>query len=437
MKPMEFREKYEKLTPRQKEVLFPFLEGKNDREIAEMLHCTDANVRSHLPKMFRVFDLSSSSGDRCRSELVELFMEHKPELVAESWHKKLGYISRPSDAAATALKPDIPGRPMGLKSDFYIQPSFEERCCEEVLVPGQLIRIRAPQTTGKTSLLYRILDHAREQGYQTVACNLRADLERSDVESLSSFLLWFCRTIAQSLNLPLENLPETISGCKSYLQNQILRKLSEPLVVALDETEVLFEYPEIAKDFFALLRVWHEFAKNPGMETTWEKLRLVIVHSTDDYIHLSRAQSPFENVGYVVRLPQLKAPQIQTLANRYGLRGVTTTEIEQLMTMVGGHPYLIQEALYTLWRKDVTFDELLMTAPTLEGIYRSHLQRLLNLLDEPKLQDALKQVLELGGEVRLSKEPSFKLEGLGLIQFQRNQPQISCELYRRFFQDWL
>jgi hypothetical protein len=434
---------YENLKPRQKESLFPFLDGKTDQDIAGMLYTTKDNVRRHLANIFRVFGLVDSKGDRCRKELIELFLDYKPELVSDALLPTVGRKPKIHPPVDSALIPDIPGRPMALQSPFYIQPTFESRCCEEVLVPGQLIRIRAPQTTGKTSLLYRILNHAEQANYHTIALNLRYDLDASDLTSLATFLAWFCDEIAQRLQLFLETAltikPTTKQECTRCLQTQILPKLNQPLVLALDEAEVLFEYPEIAREFFALLRGWHEHAKTPGLEAIWEKLRLVVVHSTDDYIRLSTAQSPFENVGYVVRLPQLQASQVQQLAQRYGLKW-TAVEVDRLMQMVGGHPYLVQQALYSVSKQETTLDELLATAPTWAGIYRSHLLELssrLNAMPQMNLAAALAQVMATEGTVRLKQEQAFQLEGLGLVQFQGNQVHISCDLYRRFFQDEL
>lgn len=428
---------YEQLTPRQKEILIPFLANKEDGEIAAMLHCTTANVRFHLSRIFRVFDLVDSKGDRCRHDLVDLFVAYRSGLVDPGRSAEAGY--RPSIAP---VRPDIPGRPMPLGSPFYVQPTFEARCCEEVLVPGQLIRIRAPQTTGKTSLLNRILHHAETEGYPTLRLNLHYDLDETDLTNLATFLQWFCRNIAEKLNLPVDALPSTKQGCSNYFKTQVLPQIDLPFVIALDEAEALFEYPALAREFFGLLRGWHEKAKEPIVGAIWEKLRLVVVHSTDDYIGLNVAQSPFKNVGHVERLKPLTAEQIYTLVQQYGLPW-SMTEVNQLMTLVGGHPFLVQQALYSVWCNETKFTEFLTNAPTLAGIYRTHLQTLSNRLqatigaNQIGLREALVQVIQSPDTARLSQEQLFKLEGLGVVQLQANQVRVSCELYRQFFQNWL
>jgi hypothetical protein len=57
-------------------------------------------------------------------------------------------------------------------------------------------------------------------------------------------------------------------------------------------------------------------------------------------------------------------------------------EASQLMDMVGGHPALVQIALYHLSRGELTLAQVLATAPTSTGIYSHHLQRHMITLQE-------------------------------------------------------
>jgi hypothetical protein len=305
------------------------------------------------------------------------------------------------------------------------------------LEPGQIIRIRAPQKMGKTSLLYRILNLAKQKGLVTVSLNLKFGIERSDLARLEDFLPWFCRSVAQRLGQPFDSVPKTPEGCTEFLQNQILMKIEMPLVIALDRAEVLFEHPEIAESFFPLLRSWREMSVEPDIGEIWKRLRLVIVHSTKPYIYLSAATSPFGNVGYAPDLSPLQVVQVLDLAQRYELNW-SRAEVDRLMTMVGGHPYLVQQALYSIWRRETTLDELLQRAATLTGIYRSHLQELsAELMRVKDLVPALARVIQEEGTDQLTDEERFRLEGLGLLPFKGEQNQISCEMYRQFFQNWL
>ncbi len=69
--------------------------------------------------------------------------------------------------------PEYPEGSVPLNSPFYIQRSpIEERCYETILHAGSLIRIKAPNQMGKTSLMDRIIAHSNQQGYHTVRLNL-------------------------------------------------------------------------------------------------------------------------------------------------------------------------------------------------------------------------------------------------------------------------
>jgi len=66
--------------------------------------------------------------------------------------------------------------------------------------------------------------------------------------------------------------------------------------------------------------------------------------------------------------------QVQDLAAQHGLRW-TANEVESLMAMVGGHPYLVRVALYHIAREEITLQRLLQSAPTEAGFYGEHLRR--------------------------------------------------------------
>jgi hypothetical protein len=104
-------------------------------------------------------------------------------------------------------------------------------------------------------------------------------------------------------------------SCTTYFQAYLLEQIDSPLALALDEVDRIFQYPAIAKDFFPLLRTWHEEAKNLEM---WQQLRVVVAHSTEVYIPLKINQSPF-NVGLPVELLEWNQKQVQDLARCHGL----------------------------------------------------------------------------------------------------------------------
>jgi hypothetical protein len=254
----------------------------------------------------------------------------------------------------------------------------------------------------------------------------------------------------------------------------LLPQCKQPLVLALDEVDAVFQYPEVAGDFFAVLRAWYEEAKNSDV---WQNLRLVLVHSTDVYVPLNLNQSPL-NVGLPIELPEFDTEQVQELAQRHGLiqasaqtslhnvpqptlqpavsQGKATSlylensdhrsdsltlmpsdqpeAIKQVMALVGGHPYLVRVALYHLACHQISLEKFLSLAATDIGPYGSHLRRLLATLEQlPELVIALTSLLTSSDSTQLSSAVVFQLSRMGLVHLQDGQIKLRCELYRQYF----
>jgi diguanylate cyclase (GGDEF)-like protein len=329
----------------------------------------------------------------------------------------------------------FPGSPLLLNSSLYInRPPIEELACTEISQPGCVLRIKAPRKMGKSSLLNRVLAHATSLEYKTVYLDFQ-EADEAIFSELNKFLRWFSANVSQQLNLnPMldqywdEDMGSKVS-CKIYFQAYILKQIENPLVLALNEVNRVFEHPHIAQEFFPMLRFWHEQARTAE---NWQKLRLIVVHTTEVYITLKLNQSPF-NVGLSIRLPQFTTEQVQNLAERYGLNW-HEGETQQLMEMVGGHPYLICIALYHLCCSNMTLQDLLENASTPAGIYNDHLRGHLAILrGETQLASALQQIINARESIELEAIVAYKLESMGLVQLDGNRATSSCKLYRLYF----
>ncbi len=335
-------------------------------------------------------------------------------------------------------EPELPEGQVPLESAFYIERFRESDCYKQIVKPGALIRIKAPREMGKTSLMSRIIHHAQKQGYQTASLNFQRTGDEC-LSNLEQFLKWFCATVGKQLRLPnkladkWDEIFTSNDNCSAYFEEYLLAEITNPLVLALDEVDFVFQHPKIATDFFGMLRAWFEEAKNRDI---WKKLRLVVVHSTEVYIPLNINQSPF-NVGFLIELPEFSAQQVRSIALRHGLNW-NTAQVEQLMAMVGGHPYLVRVALYHIARGDTTLEVLLQKAPTEAGHYRNHLLRHLRYLEErPELAAAIRRLVETTSPVHLKSIEAFQLHSMGLVHLQGNDVTPRCDLYKRYFCDRL
>ncbi len=328
----------------------------------------------------------------------------------------------------------FPGSPLPLGSPLYIErPPVESQAMGELLKPGALLRIRAPERWGKTSLVNRLVAQAQALNFKVVRLNFR-QADSAVLANFDKFLRWLCANIAQQLKLTAQlddvwdvDLGSKIS-CTNYMQSSVLNSLQQPLLLVIDDLQAVFEHPAMAQEFLPMLRVWHEEAKNL---TEWGYLRLLVAYATEAYIPLQIHQSPF-NVGLPLRLPAFTLEQTQQLAQRY--RIPWENELGSLYTLVEGHPYLIHLALYNLSVHKMELAKLLDEASQQSGIYSDHLRSYLAIFEaEPNLARTFYQVIEEETAAELEPMMAYRLESMGLVTLTGNTATASCNLYRRYF----
>ncbi|MCL1465913.1 AAA-like domain-containing protein [Argonema galeatum] len=394
-------------------------------------------------------DLSDALGQRVTKKNLHLVLKQYGQNSTAKSNSRMGQVSpREQIARQDSLSSfpqaeiEFPGRPVPLDSSLYInRPPIEELACYEIHKPGCVLRIKAPRKMGKSSLLNRIMAHATTEGYKTVVLDFQ-EADTAVFTSINKFLRWFCANVSRQLQLTPklndywdEDLGSKMS-CKIYFEGYLLKSINSALVLALNEVNRIFEYPEIAQDFLPMLRAWHEQAVQVE---TWRKLRLVVVHSTEVYLPLKLTQSPF-NIGLPLKVPEFSLEQVQQLAMRYELTWAEgeagMRRLVPLVEMVGGHPYLLSMAFYQLSGKEMTLEELLQKAQEPTGIYSAHLRSLSVMLqEEPELAAAFKRVISSEGSVFVGEVAIYKLESMGLIHLDGDRAKPSCQLYRVYFRN--
>ncbi|MGK7888670.1 MAG: AAA-like domain-containing protein [Leptolyngbyaceae cyanobacterium] len=329
-----------------------------------------------------------------------------------------------------------PSGTVPLHSPMYLERSpIEPICSRAILEPGALIRIKAPQLMGKTSLMTRIFAAAVAAEYRSVYLDLRS-CDRSIFIDSEQFLRWVCAKVTQQLRLKNQlndywdtDILGSNDNCTAYFEEYLLPSIGEPIVLGIDDCDRLFSHAEVAEDVLGLLRSWHEKGK---VSSVWQQLRLIITHSTEVYVPLDINQSPF-NVGLPIELPEFDHEQVEMLVERHKLT-LKPSQIETLIQMVGGHPYLIRLALHTLCTSNFTLENLLQEAPTQAGIYSDHLRGHLDTLGRfPDLIPAVQQVVTTDDPVELDPKQTYKLHSMGLVRQMGNYVLPRCNLYRDYF----
>ena len=416
------------------------------------------DLRSYLQRIQQVEWNSEADTDNIVSQIVSLNeslssgQNHTPAPAAPAAPDQAASPQATAEQASPAdqqqaampmpmAEPVLPGGDqVDLSSSFYIdRVPNEQLCFEAIEKPGALIRIKAPRQMGKTSLMARVLKHATDNGAKVVPVSFQM-AENNVLGDLDKFLRWLCAIVSRRLRISTKQLNESwdpIFGskdnCTAYFEDYILSELDSPIVLALDGVDRVFAYPEVAEDFLGLLRFWHEESKTNDF---WRSLSMIVVHSTEVYIPMNINQSPF-NVGLSIALPELSEQQLIDLATRHGLAW-NSEQVQPLIKLVGGHPYLARVVMYHLCRNTMSWEEIIQNCATDQGPFADHLKKLLwELEHHQELSDAFKQVLASNTPIRLDSESAFKLQSMGLVHLAGNDVEPRCELYRSYFSDRL
>ncbi len=321
---------------------------------------------------------------------------------------------------------------------YVVRAELEQRCQEEIQKGGSLIRLRSPDKMGKSLMLGRILAQAEARGYRTARVDLR-EANQTTFDHINNFLQWLCFYVGDLLDLdddPSATWKSFLGAnpnCTKFFEKKLLAPFEAPLVLAIDNFDVVYEHPTISEDFYGLLRGWFE---KVNTRPVWGKLRQIIAYPKEFYATENINQSPF-NVGLPIELMEFTRGEVGALARAYGVDW-QSTELDALMAMIGGHPYLVQQTLDKWVHETITLDAILASAPTEAGIYSEFLRdRLLKLQSNPDLVTAMGKLVAADCPVRLSPKDSFQLDSMGLTSPQESDRGLRCQLYRLYFQDRL
>lgn len=361
--------------------------------------------------------------------------DENEELSDSDYGEKKNNNDRPFPLASLRLgDQDIP-----TASTYYIERKNENTFIELIHAPGSLLRIRGPRQYGKTSMLNRIVTYAQQLDFHVAHVDFQFMTEAT-LRNLDSLLQAFCLEILDDLDLELDDhlkeywdeIDDMDPNMKirRFIKRNILKKLDKPLLLALDEVDKVFSFPQVSTDFFSMLR---SIYSESIMQTkpNWQKLRMAISYSTEAKLAIQNLnQSPF-NVGEEARITPFTFEQIEDLANRYQL-GLSSSELTDLEELLGGQPYLTRKALHIISRGDYSFEGLVRCATDESGPFSDHLRHHhINIIRHEELALSMKKVINNGGS--LSDKHFMRLAAAGLVKGNHQRPLVACKLYQEYF----
>ena len=340
-------------------------------------------------------------------------------------------------------QPDYPGTTIAFSSPFYIERSKEEaKSYNEIMKPGAIVRIKGPVKMGKSSLMHRVIDHANSEGMAHVVI----DFNKADRKTLADtdlLLKWLCFQTTQQLKVEskLDEYWHELIGskicCSNYIEQYILSQISCPILFVFSDIDAIFDFEDTYKDFFPLLRSWHEESKH---NDNFKAVRQLLIYATEAYTQLDINLSPF-NVGLPIELAPFNAAQIVQLCQVYGFSwqddGGMSSPITLLLQKLGGHPYLIQLALFHLSSSEAAIESpstelvsILNRGHLSDGIFSDFLKQLLHLfINNEQCNLALSHFIN---DETLSRQEINLLENTGVIRFNSEKPTVVSPILIKF-----
>ena len=321
---------------------------------------------------------------------------------------------------------------------FYVRRPADARILELLRQNGVTVLIKGPRQVGKTSMLSHAKAASMSAGHRSAYLDFQL-IDEAHLQSLRSLLFYFGHRLARELRTSLtprdawDDLLGAPESLTYFVEQGILESSPMPVTVYLDEVDRLFAYP-FSNGFFGMLRAWHNRrATNPA----WGAFNLLIGHSTEPVLFIDDInQSPF-NVGEVLRLADFDVTQVRDLNCIYGTPLRAESDVHRLMALVGGHPFLVRQALYSLRTTVPDISELTKVATDADGPFGDHLRRYLWLLrDKPAIREELLRVIQGG---RCVDEIIFqRLCAAGLVNGTSRENAVPrCKLYQRYFSEHL
>ncbi len=335
-----------------------------------------------------------------------------------------------------------PGGAVKVRDRFYVERRGDRLLNRQLDQPtGTTTTIRAARQMGKSSLLVRGMHHARQQRAQIAYIDLQGTDNRY-LTALDPFLRHIAELIVRRLRLDLAEVDRAWQGSFGpkdtityFMEDYVLQASEQPLVLALDEVDLLVRSDSrLHTEFFSLLRSWHN-NRATDFDGLWDKLSIVMAISTEPYLLIEDVhQSPF-NVGLKIFLEDFDPTQVYELNWKHGAP-VKSQQFGEFMRLFNGHPYLTRKALYTMVTQSMSWAELYEVADDDNGPFNDHLLRNYWLLmQDEQLARAFLEIIRTNTHhddllvLRLLKAGLITGEGIAYTP--------RCDLYRRYFESKL
>lgn len=328
------------------------------------------------------------------------------------------------------------GGSVSLSSEFYVERQTDRQFAEALARSDSIVLVKGPRETGKTSLLARGLQQARESGARVVVTDIR-QMTGSQLETAEQLFLTLAHSIAEQLDLeaPVTDHWDSARGWnvnfERFLRRDVLNSNDTPLVWGLDDIDRLFAC-SYSSEVFALFRYWHNLRSlNPT--APWSRLTLAMAYATEAHLFITDLnQSPF-NVGTRLTLEDFTLEHVADLNRRYGSPLRDAAQLSRFVALLGGSPYLVRQGLHLMVANELGMPALEAAVRSENGVFRDHLERILSLVSQHEdLQVAIREVQHGGACVDTFS--FYRLRSAGVLAGEAASARFRCDLYATYLE---
>ncbi len=336
------------------------------------------------------------------------------------------------------LEPD--GGAVPLESGFYIVRPTDTEFHAAIARQDSIVLVKGPRQVGKTSLLARGVQRARETGSRIVMTDMQK-LTPEQLDSAAALFRAFSEMIADQLDLDVsfDDVWNPRRGWnvnfERFMRREVLALAETPLIWGMDEVDRLFGCP-FSGVIFGLFRSWHN-DRSLNTNGPWGRLTLAIAYATEAHLFITDLnQSPF-NVGTRLTLEDFTRGEVEELNRRYGSPLTAPDGIDRYFALVGGHPYLVRRSLHVMAEQGIEVSILEAEAGRDDGPFGDHLRRLMfALAQDESLCDAVRTIVQ--GKPCPTLESFYRLRSAGVVVGRSpHDARPRCGLYRCYLEQKL